>query len=188
MKLRAYEDRENKEDIEYKKSVELYELKQSRQELDIKISDERFVYRSLQQSRSLYNILIIREIIILLYFGILYALIKGGLLINIKAWGDARNNAVIGKIVDMMISAGGIADLIFILIILIIFAFMCRKIYLIWLNSDNENAVMLAESRGIETYHVKLEKSNEVIEDCCKRLNEIDKRIDALSKSHKVKS
>ena len=188
MKLKIYEETQSDEDSEYRKSVELYELKQIRQELDIKISDERFVYKSLEQSRSLYNISVIREIIILLYFCILYALIKGGLLINIKAWGDARNNTVIGKIVDMMISAGGIVDLIFILIILIIFAFMCRKLYLIWLNSDNENAVMFAESRGIETYHIKLEKSNEVIEDCYKRLNEIDKRIDALSKSHKVKS
>ena len=83
-------------------SEKIYKLKEKERELEMKISDEQFIYSNLKNNRSIYNASIIKETMIFLYFLVFYALFNGALSINIKMWLIAKENDTINKLIGLM--------------------------------------------------------------------------------------
>lgn len=164
--------------------IKLYELNEDIKQLKLKIDEEQYSNTCLHQRRSMLNVSIIKNIIILLYF---LALFLGVWFLRhlSDVWGTAKENPVIGKLLELSDAAATILLVCLLLAILVSLIFLVRKIFLIWLNSDSAAAITQAENtdmlpfnrqitlsdRRLATYYYELQQLEETVKELEETIN-----------------
>lgn len=165
--------------------LRIYDLKEEKKLLKLEIDEEQYANTCLHRKRSSFSVSIIRNIIIVLYFLFLYGGIR--FLVEITdIWEPVKENPVVQKLLELSDFTIGVIEWVLLLIIVIAVAFLIRKLYLIWLNSDNSTAMRLAEEKQRLTYNRQIEESNRKLAALLFHLQEIDAELEERMGSETV--
>lgn len=172
-------------DFSEKSQLRIYELEEEKKNLELEISEEQYANRCLHQKRKMLSASVIKNIICILYFLFLYMGVK--FLEKIGAiWDAVKENPVIQKLLELSGTASMLIQLGLLLAVAISVVFLIRKLYLIWLNSDSEEAVRQAEERQLQTYNRRIVNSDRKLAALLFRLQEIEDELNTDSEQDEM--
>lgn len=167
-------------DFSEENQLRIYELQEEKKSLRLEISEEQYTNRCLYQKRKHFSASVIKNIICILYFLFLYL----GIVFLDKIgniWDTAKDNPVIGKLLEMSNTVSIVIQGGLLLAVVVSIVFLIRKLYLIWLNSDNEAAIKQAEKEQRITYNRQIVNSDRKLAALLFRLQEIEDELDRRS-------
>lgn len=163
-------------DFSEENQLRIYELGEEKKSLELEISEEQYANTCLHQKRRLLSSSVIKNIIVFLYFLFLYAGIV--FLDRIGTmWDSVKENPVIQKLLELSDTASMLIRTGLLLAMAVAVAFLVRKLYLIWLNSDNADAVRRAEKKQLRTYNRQIVDSDQKLAGLLFRLQEIEDEL-----------
>ncbi|MCM1496359.1 MAG: hypothetical protein NC089_11250 [Bacteroides sp.] len=172
-------------DFSEESQLRIYELKEEKKALELEISEEQYANRCLHQKRTMLSSSVIKNIICILYFLFLYLGVS--LLEKISNVLDAvKDNPVVQKLLELSDTASMLLQLGLLLAVAVSAAFLIRKLYLIWLNSDNADAVQQAEKRQLRTYNRQIADSDRKLAALLFRLQEIEEELNAGTEAKEI--
>lgn len=163
-------------DISEENQLHIYELEEEKKRLKDEIDKEQYSNSCLHKKRSMFSASIIRNIIIFLYFLFLFVGIRFLTVIN-EVWNSAKENPVIQKLLELSDIAFFLIQAGLLLAMAVTLAFLIRKLFLIWLNSDNLSANHMAERMQRSTYSKQIAISNQKLAAYYFRLQEIEEEL-----------
>lgn len=172
-------------DVSEERQIRIYDLTEEKEKLKLEIAEEQYLNTCLHRKRHMFSASIVKNIIIFLYFLFFYLWIK--FIVNItNVWESVKDNPVIQKLLTLSDFAIGAikAGLLFALAVTVFF--LIRKLYLIWLNSDNPSAFELAEQKQLLTYNRQIVASNQKLAALLFHLQEIEDELYALSRQKEI--
>lgn len=122
------------------------------------------------------SVSVVKNIVVFLYFLFLYGGIR--FLQNINTvWSSLKDNPVIKKLAEMLEATGVFLQIVLLIAMGLAIAFFVRKLFLIWLNSDNPAAMQTAERMQRLTYSKRIVVSNQKLAGYYFRLQEIEEEL-----------
>lgn len=167
-------------DFSEERQLRIYELEEEKKNLELEISEEQYANRCLHQKRSMLSASVIKNIICILYFLFLYLGVRFLEKIG-DIWESVKDNPVIQKLLELSDTAVMLIQLGLLLAMAVSIAFLIRKLYLIWLNSDNGDAVKLVEKKSLRTFNRQIADSNRTLAALLFRLQEIEEELNINS-------
>lgn len=172
-------------DFSEESQLRIYELEEEKKNLELEISEEQYANRCLHQKRKMLSASVIKNIICILYFLFLYMGVK--FLEKIGAiWDAVKENPVIQKLLELSGTASMLIQLGLLLAVTVSVVFLIRKLYLIWLNSDSEEAVRQAEEKQLQTYNRQIVDSDRKLAALLFRLQEIEDELNTDSEQDEM--
>ncbi|MDE7366929.1 MAG: hypothetical protein K2N24_06210 [Lachnospiraceae bacterium] len=172
-------------DFSEESQLRIYELGEEKKNLELEISEVQYANRCLHQKRKMFSVSVIKNIICILYFLFLYMGVK--FLEKISAiWDAVKENPVIQKLLELSDAASMLIQLGLLLAVAVSVVFLIRKLYLIWLNSDSEEAVRQAEERQLQTYNRQIVDSDRKLAALLFRLQEIEDELNTDSEQDEM--
>lgn len=171
-------------DFSEESQLRIYELGEEKRKLELEISEEQYANRCLYQKRKMLSSSVIKNIICILYFLFLYMGVRFLEKIG-DIWESVKDNPVIQKLLELSDTASMLIQLGLLLAVVVSAVFLIRKLYLIWLNSDNEEAVKQAEKKQLLTYNRQIVNSDRRIAALLFRLQEIEETLNTDTKQDK---
>lgn len=168
-------------DFSEEAQLHMYELKEEKKSLELEISEEQYANSCLHQKRSMLSVSIIKNIIVFLYFLLLYGGIRFLEHIN-TMWDGVKDNPVILKLLEMIEHTSLMIQIILLLVMAVTIGFFVRKLYLIWLNSEHPAAMQLAEKQQRLTYSRQIADSNQKLAGYYFHLQEIEDELEQCTK------
>lgn len=173
-------------DFSEESQLRIYELGEEKKNLELEISEAQYANRCLHQKRKMLSASVIKNIICILYFLFLYMGVKFlGKIGDI--WDSVKENPVIQKLLELSDTASMLIQLGLLLAVAVSAAFLIRKLYLIWLNSDSEEAVRQAEERQLQTYNRQIVDSDRKLAALLFRLQEVEDELNTDSEQDEMK-
>ena len=173
-------------DFSEESQLRIYELGEEKKNLELEISEAQYANRCLHQKRKMLSASVIKNIICILYFLFLYMGVKFlGKIGDI--WDSVKENPVIQKLLELSDTASMLIQLGLLLAVVVSAAFLIRKLYLIWLNSDSEEAVRQAEERQLQTYNRQIVDSDRKLAALLFRLQEVEDELNTDSEQDEMK-
>lgn len=163
-------------DFSEENQLHIYELEEEKKRLKYEIDEEQYANSCLHKKRSMLSVSVVKNIVIFLYFLFLYAGIRFLQNIN-KVWDSLRDNPVIKKLAEMLEATGLFLQIILLIAMGLTIAFFVRKLFLIWLNSENQTAMQTAERMQRLTYSKQIAISNQKLAGYYFRLQEIEEEL-----------
>lgn len=165
--------------------LRMYELGEEKKNLELEISEEQYTNRCLHQKCKNLSASAIKNIICILYFLFLYLGVR--FLDKIGAmWDSVKDNPVIQKLLELSDAASMTIQIGLLLAIAVSVAFLIRKLYLIWLNSDNEDAMKQAEKKQRLTYNRQIVNSDRKLVALLFRLQEMEDELNKRTRQDKM--
>lgn len=171
-------------DFSEESQLRIYELSEEKRKLELEISEEQYANRCLYQKRKMLSSSVIKNIICILYFLFLYTGVRFLEKIG-DIWESVKDNPVIQKLLELSDTASMLIQLGLLLAVAVSAVFLIRKLYLIWLNSDNEEAVKQAEKKQLLTYNRQIVNSDRRIAALLFRLQEIEETLNTDTEQDK---
>lgn len=171
-------------DFSEESQLRIYELSEEKRKLELEISEEQYANRCLYQKRKMLSSSVIKNIICILYFLFLYMGVRFLEKIG-DIWESVKDNPVIQKLLELSDTASMLIQLGLLLAVAVSAVFLIRKLYLIWLNSDNEEAVKQAEKKQLLTYNRQIVNSDRRIAALLFRLQEIEETLNTDTEQDK---
>lgn len=172
-------------DVSEESQLRIYELKEEKKALELEISEEQYANRCLHQKRTMLSSSVIKNIICILYFLFLYLGISFLEKIG-NALNAVKDNPVVQKLLELSDTASMLLQLGLLLAVAVSAVFLIRKLYLIWLNSDNAGAVQQAEKRQLRTYNRQIADSDRKLAALLFRLQEIEEELNAGTEAKEI--
>lgn len=171
-------------DASEENQLRIYDLTEEKKKLKLQIDEEQYMNLSLHRRRSMFSASIIKNIVIFLYFLFLYLGMK--FLANIMDIGEAvKDNPVVKKLLELSDPALGLIEGALLLVLVVTVIFFVRKLYLIWLNSDDPAAIELAEKTQRQTYNRQIAGSNQKLAALLFHLQEVEEELYVRSEKEK---
>ncbi len=171
-------------DASEENQLRIYDLTEEKKKLKLQIDEEQYMNLSLHRRRSMFSASIIKNIVIFLYFLFLYLGMK--FLANIMDIGEAvKDNPVVKKLLELSDPALGLIEGALLLVLVVTVIFFVRKLYLIWLNSDDPAAIELAEKTQRQTYNRQIARSNQKLAALLFHLQEVEEELYIRSEKEK---
>lgn len=171
-------------DFSEESQLRIYELGEEKRKLELEISEEQYANCCLYQKRKMLSSSVIKNIICILYFLFLYMGVRFLEKIG-DIWESVKDNPVIQKLLELSDTASMLIQLGLLLAVAVSAVFLIRKLYLIWLNSDNEEAVKQAEKKQLLTYNRQIVNSDRRIAALLFRLQEIEETLNTDTEQDK---